>query len=362
MATKGGRTGTTVAHTLRKEPYRFDFFQAVRLLERTLHLSDSERSFRAIGTDAQPNDEIVRFRATAGRTFPPGEIDQLKALDQDLGGPPFEMTVGFMGLFGPSGVLPLHYTQMVIDSVRRRDFALRDFLDVFNHRVISLFFRAWEKYQLPVAYERQALLGRRGEDDFTTALFSNVGFGTGRLRNRFEVDDEAFLYFSGYYSHFPRNAISLECLLGEYFGFPLSVQQFRGQWLYLDDTNCSKMATASRPLGQNCQLGKNFIVGDRVWTVEAGFRIRIGPISYDEFETMMPGAGQLTQLAQLVRTYAGLSLDFDVQPVVEGDSVPPLKLGESANPRLGYNTWLFSGTLEGNVDDAIFTQNGDPTR
>lgn len=362
MATKGRRASTSVAHLLRKEPHRFEFFQAVRLLERMLHFGSTEREYRPVGSDAQPGEEVVRFRASVSRTFPPGEVDQLKALDHDLELPAFEMVVAFMGLFGPTGVLPTHYTQMVIDRSRLKDYALRDFLDVFNHRVVSHFFRAWEKYRLPIAYERRVLWNQPENDPFTTSLFGMVGFETGHLKNRLAVEDEAFLYFSGYYAHFPKNASSLESLLREYFGFPLNVKQFQGQWLYLDEENCSKMASEVMPFGQNCQLGSNFILGDRIWTVEAGFRIQIGPIDYDDFRQLMPGGPKLTQLAQLVRTYAGLSLDFDVQPIVYGESVPPIQLGEPASARLGFNTWLFSNSMEGTVEDAVFKQSGGPSR
>ena len=362
MATTGGRTNTAVAHLLRKEPYRFEFFQAVRLLERMLRHEDGDRKLRPIGTNAPPSEEVVRFRASVSRAFPPGEIDQLKAGDRDLDRPAYEMTVGFMGLFGPSGVLPSHYTQMVIDRSRQKDYALRDFLDVFNHRMISHFFRAWEKYRLPIAYERNQLWHRNEDDPFSRALFGLVGLGTQRLRRRLEVDDETFIYFSGFFAHAPKNAESLASMLTEFLGMTLAVQQFQGQWLYLEPHNQSLLPTAGRPLGQNCQLGRNFIVGDRVWSIESRFRIRLGPLCINDFRSLMPGGETLRKLAQLVRTYVGLSLDFDVQPVLRGDEVPELQLDSHAPVRLGYDTWIFSRQLDHDADDAVFHPSGAPSR
>lgn len=362
MATQGGRTNTSVAHHLRKEPYRFEFFQAVRLLERIVRNESGDRKLRPIGTNAPPSEEVVRFRASVSRSFPPGEIDQLKAGDRDLDRPAYEMIVGFMGLFGPSGVLPTHYTQMVIDRSRQKDYALRDFLDVFNHRMISHFFRAWEKYRLPIAYERNQLWNRDQDDPFSRALYGLVGLGTSRLRRRMEVDDETFVYFSGYFAHAPKNAESLTAMLTEFLGMPLEVQQFQGQWLYLEPPNRSLLPTAGRPLGQNCQLGRNIIVGDRVWSIESRFRIRLGPLSLTEFRSLMPGGDTLRNLAQLVRTFVGLSLDFDVQPVLRGSEVPELVL-DSQNPvRLGYDTWIFSEQLDHDADDAVFLPSGAPSR
>lgn len=362
MATTGGRTSTSVAHLLRREPYRFEFFQAVRLLERIVQNESDDRELLPIGTNAPPSEEVVRFRAAVSLAFPPGEIDQLKAGDRDLDLPAYEMTVGFMGLFGPSGVLPSHYTQMVIDRSRQKDYALRDFLDVFNHRLISHFFRAWEKYRLPIAYERTRLWNRDRDDPFSRSLYGLVGLGTSRLRRRMEVEDETFVYFSGFFAHAPKNAESLASMLAEFLNMRLQVQQFQGQWLYLEPHNRSLLPTAGRPLGQNCQLGRNIIVGDRVWSIESRFRIRIGPLRLEEFRSLMPGGDLLRKLAQLVRTYVGLSLDFDVQPILRGDDVPQLQLDSNAPARLGFDSWIFSGQLDHDADDAVFLPSGAPSR
>lgn len=357
------RAGTSVAQQLQDEPYRFGFFQAVRLLERIARKQNSGRNIRPVGTDASPSVEAVRFRALPTRTFPPGEIDRLKPNLIDEEKPPFEMTVGFMGLYGPSGVLPIHYTQIVIDRMRAKDHAMRDFLDVFNHRIISHFFRAWEKYRFPIAYERNHLWETGEDDAYSEALFGLVGMRTKGMRDRQEVHDETYLYFSGFYAHRPRNAVSLERLLSEYFGQPITVQQFQGRWLYLDFENRSLLPTAENPLGQNCRLGLSIIVGEKVWSVEAAFRIKVGPLSRSEFEDFMPGSSKLTQLAQLVRKYVGMSLDFDVQPVLRGPETPPIEvLSDEPQSRLGYNTWLWSKPIEHIVDDAIFVDSGAPTK
>ena len=105
-----------------------------------------------------------------------------------------------MGLTGPSGVLPEHYTRLLIERLRAKDYTLRDFLDLFNHRVISLFYRAWEKYRFQFVYEQVKLgaVGDETEDFFTKCLYCLVGMGTGGLRGRQKIDDETFLYYGGH--------------------------------------------------------------------------------------------------------------------------------------------------------------------
>src|SRR5262249_36267283 len=135
--------------------------------------------------------------------------------DQPL--PPLEMLVAFLGLTGPQGVLPQHYTALLLRRIREKDHALHDFLDLFNHRAVSLFYRAWEKYRLPFAYERSRLDGSEEADACTRSLYCLVGLGTGSQRGRLAIDDEAFLFYSGHFAHHPRSASGLEGLLEDYF-------------------------------------------------------------------------------------------------------------------------------------------------
>jgi len=163
---------------LEEAPYRFNFFQAVRLLEQVPNgAGPAESPRKPVGREHAPRDEAVRFRAFPSHTFPPSEI---ASLDCGHGTEVPDMVVAFMGMTGPSGVLPHHYTQLVIDRLRFKDHALRDMLDVFNHRATSLFYRAWRKYRFYVEFEREAKQHR--EDQFTACLYSLIGYGTAHLR------------------------------------------------------------------------------------------------------------------------------------------------------------------------------------
>ncbi len=371
MASQSGRKSASVSQQLTEEPYRFDFFQAVRLLERIAQeKSESDPAYRRypVGKDHPPHQEIVHFRALVSQSFPPAEIASLTDPRYDEPSDPHgevrEMVVSFMGMTGPAGVLPRHYTQLVIDRTRKKDFALRNFWDLFNHRAISLFYRAWEKYRLPVAYERAARDSEDHEEDLATrCLYSLIGLGTPGLRGRLELDDQALLYYAGHFAHFPRSAVSLELMIEDYFELPAKVLQFQGQWLYLSEEDQSRMPTADEPQGQNMQLGVNVVVGERVWSIESKFRIRLGPLTYRQFQRLTPRGDTLVPLSQMIRTYAGPELDFDVQPVLLADEVPACQLGgDDSDPScLGWNTWLSSQPLADDVDEAVFVHSGSPT-
>jgi type VI secretion system protein ImpH len=360
MAVASRRASASVIQQLFGAPYRFDFFQAVRLLDSLARRSDAARRRSSVGHDATPTQEIVRFRVPTALSFASASIVDMigPRHDAEDGKSPPEMVVPFLGLTGPSGVLPQHYTTLLIERchVRHKDYALRDYFDLFHHRLISLFYRAWEKNHFQFAFERVRLERPGEDDDFTFALYSVVGLGTENLRRRMAFDDEAVLYYGGYFAHYPRNAISLECLLNDYWQIPVVVQQFHGQWLYLSEDEQTALPTSARPAGLNSALGVTALVGTRVWNVQSMFRIRIGPVAYSDFREFMPIGGRLLPLCQMARLYAGVELDFDVQVVLKKEEVPWCQLPAQPEqaPRLGWNSWVLSGPMQKDAEDAVF--------
>lgn len=356
-----------LAARLFAEPFAFDFFQAVRILERL------EADRQPVGRGGPPKAEVVRFRAHLSLAFPPSAVYDLAPPTGDLPLP--VMTVAFLGLHGPSGMLPRHYTELLLRLDREargpERTTLRDWFDLFNHRLISLFYRAWEKYRFYIPYERGEH-ARPDPDPFTRVLFSLVGLGTPGLRDRLvvttpdpqgeqpprmlaRIDDLALLHYAGFLAHRPRCAVALEVLLHDYFGLPVQVQQFRGQWLVLDRENQSRLGGEG-----NNALGVNLVAGERVWDVQSKFRVRLGPVGYTRFAEFIPDRAAVPQrkafflLAHLVRLYVGPELDFDVQLVLRAAEVPPCQLDSGAGRHLGWDTWLCSGPLDHDAADAVF--------
>ncbi len=342
MATQSRRADPSLEDILFEEGYRFDFFQAVRLLERLYPHR------QPVGREASPSAEVVRFHSRLSLSFPPSAIHEI-APAQDGSGPA-QMTVAFMGLTGPLGVLPRHYTELLLERVRQKDYALRDFLDLFNHRLISLFYQAWEKYRSPIAYERAV---SRGEwpDRLSQYLFDLIGMGTKGLRGRLEVEDEALLFYAGLLAQHPRSASALEGLLKDYFGVPAEVTQFVGQWLSLSEANRSRLG----PREASNALGVNAVAGSRVWDQQAKFRLRVGPLAYGEFCRFLPSGEAFGRLVGLTRFYAGQECDFDVQLILKAAEIPACRLGETGEcaPRLGWSTWLKSREFSRDAEDAV---------
>jgi type VI secretion system protein ImpH len=355
----------TVAEHLFAEGYDFRFFQAVRLLQ----LLDPAR--KPVGRASLPREEAVRFCAHLSLAFPASDVYEVLPPGEDR--PVTLMTVTFMGLTGPKGVLPSHYTELLLrldrDARGEVRHALRAWLDLFNHRLISLFYRAWEKYRFPLAYERGETF-KPEPDPFTLCLYSIVGLGMRPLRGRLRVesaagegrqvlsriDDLALLHYCGLLAQRPRSAVGLQALLEDYFGLPLQVLQFRGQWLRLDAANQSRLG------GGNSLLGVNVVAGERVWDVQSKLRLRLGTLRLFHFDAFLPDRSPVAArkafflLCHLARLYLGPDFDFDVQLVLHAADVPACRLaeGDGLGPRLGWNTWLCSRPATRDADDPVF--------
>lgn len=334
MATQSRTTSPPLTQQFFDETYRYRFFQAVRLLER-IYLDR-----QPVGQDAAISNEVVRFRTRQTLSFPPSEIYQLTEEPHPSTAPP-ELMVSFMGLTGPLGVLPHHYTELVMNRARYRDTALWKFLDIFNHRFISLFYRVWEKYHFPIAYERN------GEDQFTVFLYDLVGMGTPGLRDKLSFKDQGLLFYSGLIAQRPHSATAVASILSDYFRVSASIKQFPGEWLKLEQ-NVTRLGSA------NSQLGVTAIAGEKVWSNQSKFRVCVGPMPLKKFETFVPVGSAFKPLTEMVKLLSGLEFNFDVQLILQQDEIPSCILGtESSGPRLGWTSWLKTSDSKKDDDQVV---------
>jgi len=358
MAAQGRRNDPALIEQLLHSPGSFQFFQAVRLLERM------EPARGRVGEDTLPEREVVQFRAAPTIRFPASEILAIRSrrsdgTDSTPARSPYEMIVNFMGLTGPKGVLPSHFTRLLIRRLRAKDPTLRDFLDLLNHRRVSLFYRAWTKYRFPIAFERARRREITHDDTFTRCLFSLVGLGTAGQRGRHALDDHTFIYYGGLFAHHPRSAITLEGMLAHQFGVPVRIEQFRGQWLNLQARDRTMLPGTREPGGRHNRQGRDIVLGKRIWNVESKFRIRLGPLGLEGFHRFLPPpiGDCLIDLTELTRTYAGTEFDFDVQLALAAGEWPRCELGGQGRQMayLGWNVWLSSGPFDTENGDAVFS-------
>jgi type VI secretion system protein ImpH len=328
-----------LARLLREEGCSFEFFQAVTLLQRL------RADRQPVGRFTNPEQEAVHFGANPAIAFPGSQVQQID-WPEDKPDQPAHMTVNFFGLTGPMGVLPYCYTELVNERVQAKDTTLRSFLDIFHHRMISFFYRAWEKYRFPVTYQLKE------EDLFSHHLRDLVGLGTEGLQERLAVPDEALLHYLGLLAMHSRSATALEGILSDYFQVRAEVEEFVGAWYELaPDTQCHMKEEE----GESQRLGGGAVVGDAIWDQQSRVRIKLGPMPLAQYREFLPDGGAFEPLRSIVRFFANDGVDFEAQLILNREDVPRCELDpESATPlRLGWASWLKSAPLGRDPCDTI---------
>lgn len=321
MAAYGWRRRRSVDQGLFEEGHLFSFLQAVRLLE-TMH---PERTPPGEGID--PAAEVVRFRSAVRLDFPPGDVEEIKAAN----GGPAEMTVHVMGLAGVHGPLPPSITELAMERAFSGDRTLRDFLDIFNHRLVSLLYRARKRY-------RPALdPGAPGKGRIATTLLALIGLGTPHLAGRMGVEDRSLLPYAGFLLAKPRPTVGLVRLLEDCFGVRVEIAERKGSWHSLESGDVTRLGAS----GRNRALGVSTVLGSRIWDQAARFEVRLGPLSFDQFLSFLPVGHAHRPLAAVVRFFVREELDFGLRLTLRAEEVPELRLGHrEGGARLGWTSWL----------------------
>jgi type VI secretion system protein ImpH len=314
-----------------------DFFHVLRLIE------NAHPDLPRIGTALRPRDEVVRFGQDPSLTFHASALGQYRSASAESRA---RLAVNFFGLLGAKGPMPTHLTEYVRDRLRNGgDGTLLAFLDVFHHRMVSLFYRARATGEPTIS------LDRADGDHFSVFVGSLFGIGAPGLHERDEIGDFAKLHFAGLLANKARPASGLATILREYFQLPLHVEQFVGHWMRLPDEIQSRIGGAE----QGNRLGASMVLGRSVWDCQNKFRIVIGPMNYDDYQRFMPGGDSLKRLLAWVKTYVGLTLEWDVRLILQKQQTPPLHLGSGR--RLGWSTWLSSKPPDRDCDQMLINQN-----
>ena len=235
----------------------------------------------------------------------------------------------FFGLFGLDGPLPLHLTDYARDRTRnQRDPTFQHFADIFHHRTLSLFWRAWADSRPTISFDRPQ------DDRFATYVGSLLGIGLASHRDRDAMPDLTKLHFAGLLSNQTRHAEGLAAILCAFFDMPVRIECFIGGWLQLSAPDWSRLGEAPA----TATLGATAVLGSRVWSRQHKFRVVFGPLTLVEYLRLLPGGISFHRLIPIVRNYAGDTLDWDVNLHLRPEEVPATRLGVQG--RLGWTTWL----------------------
>jgi type VI secretion system protein ImpH len=312
-----------------ENPVGLSFFQAARRVE--CHFPNIPR----IGHALRSSDEPLQFCQEPSLSFAPATL-QRYIQPTETSKP--RLVVNFLGLLGPQGPMPLHITDYIHDrELNHDDHTLARFFDIFNHRMISLFYRAWACNRQTVSYDRSH------EDRFSVYIGSLIGIGTESFCRRDTVPDRAKLHFSGHLGCQTRHAEGLRAILSAYFGIQTVIEEFVGQLIQIPENYRCRLAGSV----DTATLGINTVVGSQVWDFQQKFRIVMGPMTLEKYRQMLPGEKRYAIFKDWVRNYVGDVLCWELQLILKAAEVPVIRLGESGE--LGWTTWLQSYPFEQDV-------------
>ena len=330
MASTDRPAPSDLKQALAEAPYRYDFFQALRRLE--AFYADKPR----VGKGLRAIDEGFSLGQLPTMAFAPSTLSSFKPGER---GGKDELLVYFFGLFGPNGPLPLHLTEYAYDrSYNESDKTLVKFADIFHHRLLSMFYRAWADAQPTAQHDRPE------EDRFALYIGALMGIGMPAFRDRDAVSDKVKLFHAGQFGASVAHPEGLQVILADYFDLPVLIEEFVGEWLPLPAESCWSLGS----LEHEVQLGSNSIIGKRVWGGQHKFRVVLGPLSLKQYERFLPGELSLTKLNELIQQYVGLELAWDIEIKIDKEDKPGFSLGQQG--RLGWTTWLEG---EGQDDDTL---------
>ena len=318
-------TRTDPLQALAEAPHRWDFFHALRCIE--AHHADKPR----LGTARRPADEPMRLGQAADLSFAAASLSAVNLQDR-MGKPRVE--VRFFGLFGPNGPLPLHLTAYARErQMHKGDETLLRFADMFHHRLLLLFYRAWAQAQPTVSMDRP------GQDRFAEFVGSMMGVGGPEWQDRDAAPQHAKLFFAGLMSRQVRNADGLQALVAGYLRVPVVIEPFVGRWMRLlpqERTRIGRPGASRR--AATAQLGTSAVLGGAVFDRQHHFRLHLGPLDAATLASLLPGGSALPALKALVEQYVGQEFGWDLQLALQAAERPPLRLGSYS--RLGWTSWM----------------------
>jgi type VI secretion system protein ImpH len=322
MGTETRESNPGLMHALLEKAHSFSFFQLVQLLQRYSGGSP-------VGSDGHAAAESIRFRPAVSLAFPTADVQKLEpAESDDPTRPRFRITTSFMGLYSADSPLPTFYAEDLIWKETDRD-AARDFVDLFHHRALSLFYRAWEKYRYGIRFRHE------GGDEYSQRLFSLIGLGTAPLIKSTGIPSVRLLRYAGLITHRPHSAAALAGILKDYFGLSnVEIDQCSERWVRIGTSQQNRLGI------RNCSLGSDLCIGGRVRDRIGKFRVIIGPVGLQDFTRFLPVSTEYASMINLIRYFVTDRLDFDFKVTLRAEEAPPLCLSSQTPQRLGWTSCL----------------------
>ena len=306
---------------LNSDIYGYEFFQAVRIIESIC------KNKPCIGTTLHPHSEIVNFKQNPSlRT----QTSDVKRCRFNIKESKIELTTNFLGLLGTNGIMPYFFTEELLSQMKSKNFAMLDFLNIFYNRMISFLYRAWAINNQTVSYEK-------GRNDYISKyLYSIIGYNYDSFNKNSSLSYDFKLYFAAHFARAEQSVESLCSIIREYFKVNAEVEEFFQQWIDIPQ----EAKTEFKYNNSSGILGRNTFIGDKAWNCTVKFKLVIGPMSIERYNSLLPGNVGFIQLKEILNLCSPVELYCDLVYVLKADEIPSLSTDNCS--QLGYNSWLIT--------------------
>ncbi|MBD2813771.1 type VI secretion system baseplate subunit TssG [Xenorhabdus sp. Flor] len=319
---------------LTQTPWQFDLFQTLRRIDA------QSGEYYMLGSAPLPRYDLLRLGQKASMIFAPSTIAEARKRENSK---LYDILIYSFGLFGPNGPLPLHITEYTYArQYNYQDPTLNTFANLFHHRLILLFYRAWANSQSTVSLDRQ------DNQRFCHYLACLVGMGLPTQQQSDSISEHARYSLSGHLSRQGHSAEGLAKILFSYFNIPLKVIQNIPQWLKIETQDQARLKA-----GRNMpRLGESAFLGTALYDVQYKFRLELGPLTLAEYEAFLPNQPKSLQLRDWVHQYFGIEYAWDIRLILDRADIKSIHLSEPV--KLGLNSWLGDIEQKSHCGDLIY--------
>ncbi|EKO3782404.1 type VI secretion system baseplate subunit TssG [Vibrio harveyi] len=263
---------------LKKRP----LFEAIHLIELGLLKGGAQ-----LGSDSLPKNEKVDLKVNSTLGYENAQLSNVHRSGNDR----LILETNLIGLTGEQGVLPHHYSELAISRQKEGDGAMVDFYDIFNHRLLSLYYRCWQLSQISVQAHEHSKGAR-------SPLINSLEAVSGH-------SDHLINHYAGLFASRNRSKGALKTIIEDLTGCDVRLHELQGQWLRLSKEEQTRLGGKSTPEGQFAQVGRGASIGAKAWNINAAVMIELIPTSTEQVSQLLPNNPYINTVKSLVHEYVG---------------------------------------------------------
>ncbi|REL27686.1 type VI secretion system baseplate subunit TssG [Thalassotalea euphylliae] len=307
----------------------FELFALMRAIESRALLS------QPLGHSKTPRDDVARFGQSPLSAFHAAAISNI-SLSTKIG--KYKIKNSYWGLFGHNGALPSHLTEYAQERIsKHKDDTLCEFLDIFHHRLICLYYRAWKTGYPAIQFDHMqtnqfvqqlSALARSESGALSTDIHPQATSDSSPAHQR-------GLYFAGLLTHKNLGAKAVQQILSDLFSVAVIVNEFQASWLTIarrDRSVLTKSGTA------NNKLKHNAIIGKRTFQRSYKVTVELAALKLEQYTQFLPNHAQGKALKRWINQLISPDITVDVTLNLASGECCSSRLSQQT--RLGYTSWL----------------------